>query len=97
MLWMSDATDVLKPDWGVLALDGTTYDFSQSHPHAYTDSNRHGDCHGNTLAHGHGYGDSYSNFHPDIDSDRDDDSDNYENGDAVIDTKPDPHGIRDTA
>ena len=53
MLWMSDATDVLKPDWGVLALDGTTYDFSR-HPHAYTDSDRHGDCHGNTLAHGHG-------------------------------------------
>jgi hypothetical protein len=32
MLWMSDATDVLKPDWGVLALDSTTYDFARSTP-----------------------------------------------------------------
>ncbi len=32
MLWMSDATDILKPDWGVLALDDTTYDFLRSTP-----------------------------------------------------------------
>ena len=32
MLWMSDASDALKPDWGVLALDSTPYDFGRSTP-----------------------------------------------------------------
>ena len=32
MLWMSDATDTIKPDWGVLAFDNATYDFARSTP-----------------------------------------------------------------